>query len=240
MRSKEFRDSGLFVYEDGRVWSNSFGGVWKKFNDNGFGYFNTKVMVGVKGSRRAVKFYIHRMVAECFIPNPEGKPQVNHKNGIKWDNRVENLEWVTGSENMNHAYVTGLVDINVGNWLPQEERADFKPFTDLEVNDMRRERIGGKSCEDIAADRVVKVAWVEKAIDGVYGHILDGFTYSEVVKRRAYVREMEMEWEKEMVLVRRDYRRSRVKYIVKVVELNKESFWKLCSNGADIFVKFID
>lgn len=57
---------------------------------------------------------VHRMVAKAFIPNPEGKPQVNHINGIKHDNSVSNLEWVTNSENQLHAVSKGLRRGRVG------------------------------------------------------------------------------------------------------------------------------
>lgn len=51
---------------------------------------------------------VHRIIAMAFIPNPEKKPQVNHKNGDKLDYSIKNLEWVTAKENIIHAHKTGL------------------------------------------------------------------------------------------------------------------------------------
>lgn len=68
------------------------------------GYLYNVFSVDLK--RKTVK--PHRIVAEVFIPNPHNKPCVNHINGIKSDNRVENLEWVTYKENVDHAFKTKL------------------------------------------------------------------------------------------------------------------------------------
>ena len=68
------------------------------------GYIATTLGNGKQNYR-----YVHRLVADAFVNNKHEKPQVNHINGVKGDNRAENLEWVTPKENIRHAIDTGLL-----------------------------------------------------------------------------------------------------------------------------------
>lgn len=79
-------------------------GIIMKQTKEGCGY----LQIQFKKDGKIKHYKVHRMVAKAFIPNPENKPFVNHINGIKTDNRIENLEWVTSSENLKHAHRIGL------------------------------------------------------------------------------------------------------------------------------------
>ena len=96
--------TNYLVYEDGRV----FNTVKQRFisgHKNPGGYWYITIYLG---NGKSVERGIHQMVAECFIPNPENKKTVNHKDGNKSKNNVENLEWATMSEQIYHMYETGL------------------------------------------------------------------------------------------------------------------------------------
>lgn len=91
--------------------------------------------VAIKLSRNGVtKAYpLHRIVLSAFVPQPnKDRNEVNHKNGIKTDNRLENLEWVTRSENMTHAFATDLAVPKRG-----EQHANRK-LSEVDVLDIRR------------------------------------------------------------------------------------------------------
>ena len=82
-------------------------------------------LVALDGTKRVTTR--HRLIAETLLPNPLGLPEVNHKNGRKGDNRIENLEWVTHQENIQHAWQMGLMD------TPKRRRSRWKKLTLLKA-----------------------------------------------------------------------------------------------------------
>lgn len=95
-------EDNYMVSENGEIYSKKRDIVMKRRQGNY--YQNVSLSLNNKGYTRT----IHRLVAQAFIPNPLNKPEVNHIDGNKLNNNVCNLEWVTSSENSQHAVDTGL------------------------------------------------------------------------------------------------------------------------------------
>ena len=97
------------VNTEGEVFSYAKGDKYKrKLVPDKDGYLTVNFNVaGVKVCKK-----VHRLVAEHFIPNPENKSQINHKNGIKTDNNLDNLEWVTNAENSKHMWENNLKPVH--------------------------------------------------------------------------------------------------------------------------------
>lgn len=93
------------IRKNGRI-DNRKGRVLKPAQRKGY------LAITLTRNRVRKTYCVHRLVAMAFIPNPDKKLTVNHINGIKTDNRVENLEWATMKENCNHKWKTGLANTN--------------------------------------------------------------------------------------------------------------------------------
>ena len=136
-------------------------------DSDGYSY----VFLVVNGKRH--KRSVHRMVALSFIDNPEKKPQVNHKNGIRYDNRVDNLEWVTSKENCIHAYqVNGRTQTDKQKALAKErfsgENNPKSKINEATVLSIRRLRQKGLSLQEISERHNISKAQVSAIARGKF------------------------------------------------------------------------
>lgn len=110
------------ITNEGDIINLRWGGKKVKPQPNGKGYLR----VQIAGKR----YFVHRLVAEKYVPNPDNKPQVNHKDGNKLNNCANNLEWVTNQENRNHA-VENQLQIS-------GEKCPYAKLTSVDVNYIRQ------------------------------------------------------------------------------------------------------
>ena len=83
----------------------TYGYIMQQRIDRG-GYYTVRLN---KPNRKSSTQYVHRLLGFAYVSNPQNKPMINHIDGNKFNNNIINLEWVTNSENMRHAYKNGLV-----------------------------------------------------------------------------------------------------------------------------------
>lgn len=112
------------------------------------------------------KYSVHRLVAQAFIPNPEDKPQVNHIDGNKLNNKANNLEWVTSKENVKHAWDNGLSTGSYGN--KNRSKAIMQMNKDGEIINFFVDSIEASKKVNICSRNIRKVCNGERKTAGGY------------------------------------------------------------------------
>jgi len=133
---RQYLTTKYFISNDGKV-LNSKTGRFLKNQNNGNGY--EKITLTINGIQ--YQKLVHRLVAELYIPKIKDKNQVNHINGIKNDNRVENLEWCNNAENQIHAHLNGLKENGNKLWNGKFSKKDISKIKQLKKDGVLQYKI---------------------------------------------------------------------------------------------------
>lgn len=112
---------------------------YRKIRTDKFGYS----IIGLNKGGKQYQFFVHRIVAEVFIPNPDNLAEVNHIDGNKQNNRAENLEWCSHYENIHHAFDTGLMPRQLKPKKVERKREKGVKLTAIQVAEIRSQYIHG-------------------------------------------------------------------------------------------------
>lgn len=153
------------VSSTGLVKNTKTGRILKPWKNQGYNHIN----LGNK-----IRSSVHRLVALAFLPEIEGKDIVNHKNGIRDDNRVENLEWCDKSYNFYHAVEIGLCDghPNIGHKNSVGSKNTRARLKEKDIKQIRKLRDDGLTLKQIGDIFNVHFATIGYIIQGkTWGHV---------------------------------------------------------------------
>jgi len=162
-------NGAYLVNKNGQIWSNKYNRVMlSHITPKGY------KALSLRQNGKSKTEFIHRLIAETFIQNLGNKPFVNHIDGNKQNNLIENLEWVTNLENMQHAWRTGL--------------------NTYDKNKKKNMSLGPKSVRKLNADDIKQIVGLYKSGQYSYGRIAKMFNVNsgcifQIMKGRSYKQE---------------------------------------------------
>ena len=191
---REMYEGKIRVYKNGRIFRTNSKGVTVEPPQCASSRDGRYRVISIMLNGKQKHIYVHRLLAEAFIPNELGKPQVNHIDGNPNNNSIENLEWVTAKENIQHAYNLGLTPTIENDGEPCKLcgknfvlRADVCNECRVAMKNLKRRLISARAVKNEFAD--VKLETLPPKEKLIVKMRLRGCTLEEIGERFNFTRE---------------------------------------------------